>query len=199
MRRNVGFGVGSAATAHRAFAAFVVAVVLGGCATPQMPGADRSHSGRFSVVATQGERRETVSGRFSLQVRGSEQVLDLATPLGNTVARIELGPDGARASGPGMQEVRGTDAEALGEQLLGWRLPVSGLADWIEGRPVPGRTARVERDGERPTVIEQDGWTIRVQDVFEATRRPRMLVLERPATPLAPGVVLRLVIDDPAA
>jgi outer membrane lipoprotein LolB len=199
MRRNAGWGPRSAAMVRGTLAAFITAIVLAGCATPQMPGADRSHSGRFSVIATQGDRRETVSGHFNLQVRGSEQVLDLATPLGTTVARIELGPEGARASGPGMQEVRGTDADALGEQLLGWRLPVSGLADWIEGRPVPGRTARVERDGERPNLIEQDGWTIRVQDVFEATRRPRILVLERPATPLAPGVILRLVMDDPAA
>ena len=34
-----------------------------------------------------------------------------------------------------MQEVRGADADALTEQLLVWRLPVSVLADWLEVGP----------------------------------------------------------------
>ena len=63
-------------------------------------------------------------------------MLELASPLGTTVARIEIEPGGARATGAQMQEVRGADADAMTEQLLGWPLPVSGLADWIEGRPV---------------------------------------------------------------
>ena len=125
------------------------------------------YTGRFSAVATQAERRESVSGRFSVEVRGDRQRIDLATPLGTTVARIEVGPDGASASGPGMEEERGPDADALAEQLLGWRLPVSGLSDWIEGRPAPSRPARVERDGDRAVLIEQDGWTVRLAEAFE--------------------------------
>jgi outer membrane lipoprotein LolB len=176
----------------------LVSFALAGCATaPQAP-PERSYSGRFSAVASQGDKRDAVSGRFSVEVRGERQSIDLATPLGTTVARVDVGPDGARASGPGMQEVRGPDADALTEQLLGWRLPVTGLADWIEGRPAPGRPARVEREGDRPVLIEQDGWTVRVTERFEASARPRLIVLERPASPLAPGVVLRLVVDPPA-
>jgi outer membrane lipoprotein LolB len=98
-----------------------------------------------------------------------------------------------------MEEKRGPDADALTEQLLGWRLPVSGLSDWIEGRPAPGRPARVERNGSRPVLIEQDGWTVRLAESFETSGRPRLMVLERAASPFAPGVVLRLVVDDPAA
>lgn len=183
-------------------AAFLVALfvaVLAGCAAAPAVAPDRAYTGRFSAVATLGERRETVSGRFSLEVRGDRQTIDLATPLGTTVARVEVGPDGARASGPGMQEARGSDADALTEQLLGWRLPVSGLPDWIEGRPAPGRPARVERDGDRPVLIEQDGWTVRVAETFESSARPRLIVLERAASPRAPGVILRLAVDAPAA
>jgi outer membrane lipoprotein LolB len=98
-----------------------------------------------------------------------------------------------------MQETRGPDADALAEQLLGWRLPVSGLSDWIEGRPAPGRPARVDGDGPRPVLIQQDGWTVRITENFESSGRPRIIVLERAASPIAPGVVLRLVVDDPAA
>lgn len=182
-----------------ALVALLAAMVLAGCATIAPPAPDRVYSGRFSATASQGDRRDTVAGRFTLEMRGSQQTVDLATPLGSTVARIEVGPDGARASGPGLQETHGPDAEALAEQLLGWRLPVSGLPDWLEGRPAPGRPARVERDGLRPVLIEQDGWTVRLTESFEGSTRPRLIVLERAASPLAPGVVLRLVVDPPAA
>jgi outer membrane lipoprotein LolB len=175
------------------------AAALAGCAAVPTVAPDRAYTGRFSAIATQGDKRETVSGRFIVEVRGDRQTIDLATPLGTTVARVEVGPDGARASGPGLQEARGHDADALTEQLLGWRLPVSGLADWIEGRPAPGRPARVERDGTRPVLIEQDGWTVRLAETFENSGRPRLIVLERPASPRAPGVVLRLAVDAPAA
>lgn len=172
--------------------------VMTGCATTPQSLADHTYAGRFSAVSTQADRRETVSGRFNLEVRGARQTIDLSTPLGTTVARIEVGPDGARATGPQMQEVQGPDADALTERLLGWRLPVSGLPDWVEGRPAAGRTAHVERDGERVSLIEQDGWTVRLTEYFSGSRRPRLMVLERPATSIAPGVVLRLVMDDPA-
>jgi outer membrane lipoprotein LolB len=175
------------------------AALVAACATAPEATPDRVHTGRFSAVATQGDRRESVSGRFSMEVRGDRRRIDLATPLGTTVARIEVGPEGASASGPGMQDARGPDADALAEQLLGWRLPVSGLADWIEGRPVPSRPARVEREGSRLALIEQDGWTVRIAETFPASDRPRLIILERAASPLAPGVVLRLVVDDPAA
>ncbi len=175
------------------------ATLLASCATAPEATPDRVHTGRFSAVATQGDRRESVSGRFSMEVRGDRRRIDLATPLGTTVARIEVGPNGASANGPGMQEARGPDADALAEQLLGWRLPVSGLSDWIEGRPVPSRPARVERDGSRLALIEQDGWTVRLAETFPASDRPRLIILERAASPPAPGVVLRLVVDDPAA
>ena len=177
----------------------LLALALAGCATAPPTTPDRLYTGRFSVVATTGDKRDTVSGRFNVEVRGNRQTIDLASPLGTTVARIEVGPDGARATGPGLNEVRGPDADALTEQMLGWRVPVTGMSDWIEGRPSPGRPARVERDGNRPVLIEQDGWTVRLTETFQPSGRPRLLVLERPASPLAPGVVLRLVVDDPAA
>ena len=179
-------------------ASFVSVMLLGACATPSRTAADRAYTGRFAVTTAFAEKRENVSGRFNLEVRGAQQILELASPLGTTVARIEIEPGGARATGARMQEVRGADADALTEQLLGWPLPVSGLADWIEGRPVPERAARSERDGGRIVLIEQDGWTIRLPEYFESASRPRRLVLERPAAANTPSVILRLIVDDPS-
>ena len=176
----------------------VCCTLLAACATTSRAPPDRSYSGRFSATTVAGEKRENVSGRFSLEIRGSQQTLDLLSPLGTTVARIEVEPGGARATGAQMQEVRGPNADVLTEQLLGWTLPVSGLADWIEGRPAPDRVARVERDAGHVVLIEQDGWTIRLAEPSESTARPRRLVLERAAAANAPAVTLRLVVDEPA-
>jgi len=145
------------------------------------------------------DKRDSVSGRFNLEIRGQQQVLELSSPLGTTVARIEIDPGGARATGAQMREMQGPDADALTEQLLGWPLPVSGLTDWIEGRPAPQRMARVERDGGRIALIEQDGWNIGLPEYFDSPARPRRLVLERAALGNAPSVTLRLVLDDPVA
>lgn len=176
----------------------VLCMLLAACATTSRSPPDRSYTGRFSAITTAGEKRDNVSGRFILEIFGSQQILDLLSPLGTTVARIQVEPGSARATGAQMQEVRGPNADVLSEQLLGWTLPVSGLADWIEGRPAPDRVARVERDAGRVVLIEQDGWTIRLTELFDSTARPRRLVLERPATVNAPAVSLRLVVDEPA-
>lgn len=178
-------------------ACLAAAALVSACATSTLPPPDRSYAGRFSATTTLGEQRENVSGRFTLEIRGQQQMLDLASPLGTTVARIEVAPSGARATGAQMQEVRGPDADALTRQLLGWPLPVSGLADWIAGRPDPNRIGRVERDAGRVVLIEQDGWTIRLPETFESTALPRRLVLERPASFNAPAVTLRLIVDEP--
>jgi len=184
-------------------AGLMASIWLASCATPSLAPAERSYSGRFSAttasITPQGEQRETVSGRFVLEVRGERQLLELASPLGTTVARIEMGPGEARASGTQFRDVRGADADALTELLLGWRLPVSGLSEWIEGRPVRDRPSRVERQDGRVVLIEQDGWTIRLPEAsgFEATRRARRLLIERTAAASAPSVVLRVVLDAP--
>ena len=175
--------------------------LLTACATVALAPPDRAYTGRFAVTTALAEQRENVSGRFGLEIRGLQQILELSSPLGTTVARIEIDPGGARAIGARMQEVHGADADALTEQLLGWPLPVSGLADWIEGQPVASRVARIERDGGRIVLLEQDGWTIRLPEYFEGkvgvTERPRRLVLERAAAANTPSVVLRLIVDEP--
>ncbi|MDQ3215529.1 MAG: outer membrane lipoprotein LolB [Pseudomonadota bacterium] len=161
-----------------------------------MPPPDRAYTGRFSATTSLGEQRQSAAGRFSLEVRGATQRLELSSPLGTTVARIDIEPGSARATGMQMQEMRGPDADALIEQLLGWPLPVSGLIDWIEGRPVPHRAARIDREAGRVAHIEQDGWSIQLPEYFDAPPRPRRLVLERAALAAAPAVTLRLVLDE---
>jgi len=173
---------------------------LAGCATlpePAEPG--RVYSGRFAATTTVDDRRENTSGRFTLAV-GERLVLDLATPVGTTLARFDSGPEGAtmQVAGNGESVRRSRDAEALALEVLGWPLPVAGIGDWIEGRPAPARASRTAAGNGGIASIEQDGWTIEITERFEAGA-PRRLVMSRPARPDAPAVTLRIVLDAPAS
>jgi outer membrane lipoprotein LolB len=201
-------GIRPALPALRVPAAAVIVLGLAACASlPPMPVPERVHAGRFAATTTHADgRSENTTGRFTLAVGPERLVLDLATPLGTTMARIETGPEGAvlRAPGAGgMQEVRGRDAEALAEEVLGWPLPATGIGDWIVGRPAPGRPSRVEQIDGQVRSLAQDGWTIRIAERFDSGA-PRRLVFARPAQPArgmappSPAITLRLVLDDGA-
>lgn len=175
-------------------------VLLSACTTVPTREAQRVHQGRFAITASWPDRTENTSGRFSLSIHSDGLTLDLASPLGNTLARIDTDPVGARMTAPAaggeVQRISGPNADALVEQVLGWSLPVSGISEWILGRPVPARPYRSVQDG---AAIEQDGWTIRVLDRFEASGAPRRLTFERVAAAPSPAVTLRLVLDDPGS
>jgi outer membrane lipoprotein LolB len=177
--------------------AALVALAVLGCATPEAP-PERTYTGRFAATAIDGARKDSVSGHFSIEVRGNRQVIDLATPVGTTIARVQIEPGRAQATGPQLRTATGPDAEELVEQLLGWRLPVSGLADWLEGRPDPSRPARTQMNGPRVSAIEQDGWTIRIDEYSPATNKPRRLSLDRAMMGREPALSVRLIVDDPA-
>ncbi|HUL65675.1 MAG TPA: outer membrane lipoprotein LolB [Burkholderiaceae bacterium] len=187
---------------RRALAGIVVGVqFLCACSTTPAPTVERQYVGRFSVVASLAGKRENGSGRFKLAVESNSIVLDLETPLGSTLARVEVDSRGARLTAPsdsGPREVHGADAEALTNEALGWPLPVAGFRDWIEGRPVPTKPS-TDRTTGAGKAFEQDGWTISVLERFEQGRgAPRRLLLERPETPQpAPAISLRLVLDEP--
>jgi outer membrane lipoprotein LolB len=180
-------------------AAALAALLLAGCATLQAPPpAERLYAGRFAATSEIGVQRENLSGRFTLSVHRDGLTLDLASPLGNTLARVQSFEGSATLVAPqsdgSLLRLAGADAEALLRDHLGWSLPVAGLPSWIEGQAAPGRPARDEGSD----AIVQDGWTIRVLERFEASA-PRRIEMRRAATIDAPAVTLRLVLDAPGA
>jgi outer membrane lipoprotein LolB len=199
-------GVFHVRRAPRAVATAALAAGLAACATlPPPTGSERVHAGRFAATTTLDGQRENTTGRFQLRVDRDRLLLDLATPIGTTLARIESGPAGVvlSTSGDDGREVRSRDAEALALEVLGWPLPVAGIGDWIEGRPAPSRPSRLQAGPDGTTGFEQDGWTIAITERFDSGA-PRRLVMSRPAqdvgarTPAAPAITLRLVLDAPA-
>lgn len=185
-----------------ALAAVCVSALVSACATfAPLPSAERQYIGRFSVVTALAGKRDSSSGRFKLAVDPKAVVLDLDSPLGSTLARVQVDPDGAMLTAPGdggQRQVRGTSAEALTYEVLGWPLPVAGFRDWIDGRPVAARPAN-ERTTAEGKGFEQDGWTIIVLERFDQGRAaPRRLLFERPeAQGSTPAITLRLVLDEP--
>jgi outer membrane lipoprotein LolB len=178
-------------------AACLLAALAAGCATLPAGAPGASYSGRFSLVVDGVDRHETASGRFALNVGPADVTLDLSTPLGTTVARVQSGPQGARLTVPsagGLRTAQGPDPDALSLQVLGWTLPVSGIGDWIQGRPAAGRPYRLEPGEAGAARLEQDGWTIRY-DARAPDGRIRRLDLSRPQQGDAPAVSLRVVLD----
>ncbi len=81
------------------------------------------------------------------------------------------------------------DVDALTEAVLGFRLPLDGLADWVRGRPSPG-PADVERDSAgRVSRIAQSGWVVELLAWGEDGRPSRLRLVY-------PGIDIRLAIGE---
>ena len=165
-----------------------VAALEGACAVLPAPGPFPADGFELTgrVAVRYGE--EGVSGRVFWRHASDSDDLLITSPLGQGVARVSRSGGEARlVTGEG-REYRAADAESLTERVLGWRLPLSGLPDWVQGRASPGRPAEILRDGAgRMTDLCQDDWKIEFQE-YEGDR-PSRLRLSRE------NLEIRLVID----
>jgi outer membrane lipoprotein LolB len=187
----------------RPLAALAAASVLAlaGCATPSTPpgpaageGPPNLWTGRFAATVTEagdGAREERSSGRFSLRVEGPSTEIELSSPLGQTIAQVRLDDGRATLRAADGKSWQAPSAEALTEQVFGWRVPLANLPDWLEGRIAEP----TERDGSRVVAGLDHGWSVRI-DASEAGR-PRRLALDWPAGAGAGErrLSLRLVVD----
>lgn len=146
-------------------------------------------SGRLSLR----QANQALTATFRWRHRGTDDEIDLASPLGQTVARLTGTSaavslrlaDGREASAP--------DWATLTARSLEWALPVDGLVYWIQGAPRPGTRFESERgpDG-APSLLRQDGWTIVYQGFTRdgaGELRPSRLTLSYPE------IEVRMVVD----
>lgn len=168
--------------------ASAVAVLAAACAA--LPGPTAAPAGGFELTGRVAVRygNEGVSGRIFWRHSVDADELLITSPLGQGVARISRS-DGQvlLVTGEG-KEYRATDAEGVSLRALGWRLPLAGLPDWIQGRASPGRPAELHRDvAGRVVELRQDDWKIECQEY--ASGRPSRLRLTRE------NLEIRLVLD----
>lgn len=183
---------------------FGCALALAGCGTlaPPTGTVRRYHDnitvgGRLSVRYPQDGKTQSVQGKFLWLQAGDRTDIDLASPLGQTIARISLTPAGAALEQSGKLRAEAPDAAGLTRAILGWPLPVESLRYWLQGfvRTMSGELLAVPVGDTNEQ--EGDGWRVRYfgwQDL-DGQACPKRIDFSR-LDGEAGEVALRLVIDE---
>jgi outer membrane lipoprotein LolB len=174
-----------AAWAVLAFAAFAAA----GCAQLERTSSEKPDFELAARLAAR-YRNEAFSGNLAWRHGRTSDEMLITSPLGAGVARIVREGDSVVLTTAEPREYRAADAESLTERALGFRLPLTGLADWVRGQP----SAQLPVSGKennpqgRLQSLEQGGWRIEyLEYTGELPSRLRLLY---------PGIELRLAISD---
>jgi outer membrane lipoprotein LolB len=156
-----------------------LALFLSACATvpaplPQLASvpADFEVSGRLAV--RQGERSDIAKLRWTR--KGSRDSWVIASPLGNEVARLESGAQGATLVRAGAAPESAGSFQALTERLLGVPLDPNEMAGWLHGAPPSGA----------------GDWKVSIDE----TQRAGNVELARRITASRGDVVVKLVVDE---
>ncbi|MFO1414670.1 MAG: outer membrane lipoprotein LolB [Burkholderiales bacterium] len=185
----------------RSLAGAVLALALAACATaPPHAAVEPRVVPAFDAGGRLSARHgsDGVAVHFTWSHAAGDDTFDVATPLGQTVARLRGDAAGIFVERPGEPPRQYPDWDALTQAVIGVPLPVRGLASWVQGAPAPGTASAVERDGAgRPQVLRQQGWEIVYAYGDDAAdTRPARLVMRYPA---GEPVEVRIVVDRFAA
>jgi outer membrane lipoprotein LolB len=119
--------------------------------------------------------------------QGDEMLI--ASPLGQGVARIVRNAEGVILRTAEPREYRAHDAETLTQKVLGFRLPLLGLGDWVRARPSAESPAVTQyNDNGTLKLLEQRGW--RIEYLEYDGERPRLMRL------VYPGIELRFAVSE---
>jgi outer membrane lipoprotein LolB len=170
------------------FALLLAVLMAGACAqleTKAPQDIEFDLSGRLAARY----RDEAFTGNIAWRHARSADEMLITSPMGAGVARLVREGDKVVLTTAEPREYSAADAEALTEEVLGFRVPLSGLADWVRGRPSTESPASAEYapDG-RLLSLQQQGWNIEYLDYQGA--RPSRLRLTYP------GIELRLAISE---
>jgi outer membrane lipoprotein LolB len=176
----------------RRFLAGAALLLLAACAGPgfelDAPDAEFELNGRIAVRY----RDDAGSGNIAWRHAARSDELLLTSPIGQGIARIARTGDEIVLTLQDGREYKASDAETLTDQVLGFRLPIVGLADWVRGRaasdPAPAPTARRNDAEGRLAELEQSGWRIEYQE-YQGSLPMRLRLTY-------PGVELRLAISE---
>jgi outer membrane lipoprotein LolB len=166
----------------------VAALALAACAALPKPSAPVSEGG-FELQGRVAVRygSDGASGNVAWRHSPESDEMLITSFIGQGIARIRRSGGEVQLFADG-KEHRAPDAETLTERVLGWRLPLTGLPDWVQGRPAPGGVEDVRRDAAGRVVgFVQDQWKIEYQ-AFDG-ERPSRLRLSRP------NLEIRLIVD----
>ncbi len=142
--------------------AVLLAAFLAACAQVELkpPAGPLEFSLAGRIAARSG--KEAFTGNISWRhARDGDEML-ITTPTGQGVAQIIRQGDAVVLKTSEPREYRAADSEELTERVLGFRLPIEGLAETVQGKPSPS--------------LEGRGWKVEYQE-YDAQRRPTRLRL----------------------
>ncbi len=156
-------------------------------------------NGRLSVSYQQYGRDEVIHGSFNWAQNADRTTITLFSPLGQTIAVIEVTPAFAILTQAGQAPRTAGNVDALVADALGWPLPVSGLRHWLQGFALDAEGNRflVAAPSGSSKAMTHDGWRIQYPTWQEdaGTMRPKRIDMQRSGTK-AGDVSIRLVIDN---
>ena len=142
--------------------AVLLAAFLAACAQVEIkpPAGPLEFSLAGRIAARSG--KESFTGNIWWRhARDGDEML-ISTPTGQGIAQIIRQGDAVLLKTSEPREYRAADSEQLTERVLGFRLPIEGLAETVQGKPSPA--------------LEGRGWKIEYQE-YDEQRRPTRLRL----------------------
>lgn len=158
-------------------------------------------NGRMSVRYQQNGAEQAVHGSFNWSQNPQRTQVTLLTPLGQTLAVIDITPEASTLTQNGQAPRTAANVDALVAEALGWPLPVAGLRNWLQGFGIAadGNPFVATPQDNANDIKTRDGWRIQYaawndRSDPSAQNRPRRIDLER-FTAEAGNVAIRIVID----
>ena len=168
--------------------ALAAAFAAAGCAELTARAPDELVAFEFTARFAARYRDEAASGQLAWRHGPVRDEVLISSPFGQGVARVTRENGVVSLVTADNRRYSAADAETLTEEVLGFRLPLAGLADWVRARPAPGSPARTQYGGDgRLAVLEQHGWHIEYQE-YDAERPARLRLRY-------PGLELRIAIS----
>jgi outer membrane lipoprotein LolB len=174
------------------------AVLLAACASAPPPSmrttADAADT-PFSIAGRISARRGDagVAGAFTWTHDAAHDAIDLSTPLGQTLAKLEGGANGVEVRLPDGRTQTAATWRELTERAFGVTIPVDGMSAWVRGVPRAAEPFTIERDARgRPALLRQQGWEVVYAYADDAAERPLRASLSYPGPDT---IEVRVVVD----
>lgn len=188
----------------------LLALILGGCVTappiagskPQQQQLNQQHLLKIAAI-----KEFSLKGRIAVNTEGKgysggltwahnpeTDKIEMFSPLGSKVSEITKNNAEVTLTTSDGKHFNAIDAETLTQNILGWRLPLSGLVDWVVGHPAvnSGVATDITLDElGRIMSLKQDGWDIEYAQYadYDGYSLPSKITLR------SPKVNLKFVVE----
>jgi len=159
------------------------ALLLAGCAAvqPQHPSAPPATyaaqasrvaaihtfalNGRIAVLT----EKKGFSGSMRWHHHAEGDEIGFYSPIGTQLGQISANTDNVTLTTSDKKVYTAANAETLMQDTLGWSLPMTGLKDWVLGRPAAGDAELLAWDASgHLTHMRQQGWDIEYPHYIDA-------------------------------